>query len=183
VAARDNRAGMLAPRRPIVSLRPCPDSGVRLRYPVPRDRALRSGPDSCTKVAPSRRTPLTVRITGGNARGSSQHQSGRGTGLRLVTHRNQRSGFGRSRGYRSVALEDTTCPVSGPSEWHPHHTFAHGVRAFLLTFGPPTRQRLWPIHTLFRVMATTRGRQCHPSFEAGVSPINRSRTMPSSYCR
>ncbi len=64
--------------------------GVRLRYPVPRDGAVRTGPDSRTKVAPSRRTTLKVRITVGNARGYSQGQLARGMTTWLVTQCNRR---------------------------------------------------------------------------------------------
>ena len=54
----------------VVSLPPVPIREVRLRYPVPWDRAVAQrcripGP----KVAPLGRTILTVRITVGNARG------------------------------------------------------------------------------------------------------------------
>jgi hypothetical protein len=62
----------------MVDLRPCPDSTMRLQYPAPGDRAVRTGPDSRTEMAARCRTMMTVRIIVACARGCRWGQSSGG---------------------------------------------------------------------------------------------------------
>lgn len=153
--ATGTRAEFRVPRQSIVDLASLSRFEVRFAVSGPEGQGcVRTGPDSRTKVAPSRRTTLKVRITVGNARGWPQSPPARrwhaDWSLSAII-----CGVSAGRVVTVSGQGDTVCPIRGRPGVNRDHSFAHDTTAFFRLSTPPQSATVASIRTLLRVVVAT----------------------------